>query len=813
MKRPFRILYFEKDNFLAQRVKMALEWEGLQVAISNNEKYCLSLLRQKAVDLLIYATTAIPQNSLNLLHNIESLKLQIPVILAANEADSMLIIEAFKLGCADYVVKDSAALNYINELMSSVFLIREKKQHPEQMAPFPSEHEKLKRTQCIAKIGYWEYYPEQQSVLCSPALAIFFRLGPETVKISFTHFILGIHAADRNFVKGRINYCLLHHQPVGFDFRWLQEQQPPLYFHINVEPELDDTGNVQRVFGVCQENTEQKKLELRLRRAASFLEITRDAVFITNAQHRIISINPAFSQITGLYSEQVLGKKASILNPKKQNKNYFYGIIVSLLKNNFWQGEILLQNHKGRVFPAWQSISAYKNNAGKIVQTISVFRDISEQKAREASIRYQANYDELTQLPNRGLFLDRLRLAIKQATRNKTMLALMLLDLDKFKWVNDTLGHHAGDIMLKETAIKLQQAVRKSDTIARLGGDEFTIILPELEKSTDAKMIAEKIIASFKTPIVIDNNEVYISGSLGIAVYPEDSQNAESLQIHADHAMYAAKEQGRNCYRYYTAALQRMAEQREKLINEIRCAIENNEFTVHFLPIIDASSQTICRAEALLRWQKSDTEIIPASEFIPLAEETGLIRPLGIQVVQEVAKALHRWSKLGLQPIDIFLNKSLAQFSLPDCDSQWLKILEQEQVSPQQITIEITENVFFADVAEYNQCLTNLKHKGIQIALDSFGSGQSSICYLKKHPVDFIKIDRALTHGLFDDPDNALLIETIITLANKLGIRVIAAGVENKQQMEFLKPQCNLLQGFYFSKPLSRQDFENILNP
>ena len=420
--------------------------------------------------------------------------------------------------------------------------------------------------------------------------------------LSYDEFTAKIHLEDLAHVKTQNNICLFSHEQVEYSFRYLTDNNRVTTFHTRITADVGGNGVVNRLHGHLQALSSQQLTDQNLNLKLSFLDNTADAVFITDAKERIISVNGAFTTISGYSEQEILNQRTSILNTEQFDADFFKKVAEQLKNKYFWQGEVLIRHRDGHCVPVWQSISILKDTAGHISQSISVLRDISQQKAYEESIQYQASYDPLTQLPNRTLFLDRLANAIKLTKRNNSKLALMLLDLDKFKWINDNLGHHAGDILLQETAKKLQTVIRNSDTVARLGGDEFSIIVPELEKATDSEIIISKIFESFNNPVVIDQQEVFLSGSIGITIFPDDGKNIDILQKNADSAMYMAKNKGRNSFYYYTHALQQETEKRLKLINDIRSGMLNQEFSLHYQPIIDVVTKKVASAETLLRW-------------------------------------------------------------------------------------------------------------------------------------------------------------------------------------------------------------------
>ena len=800
------ILYLDNNGFFASQVKMQLEWKGYRVTLIKSEQAFLTQIRYQSYDLLIIDFLTPKSNAFSLLGCLkEQYSIFLPTIIVSAETDYRLVSKAIQLGCMDYVQKDSLVKNFVDQLSFSIYQKIDKLQASTTQVKkqqFSPEHLTKKIPNNTVN---WEYF------LLKDVVQWVFPQNSIKSTLSYDEFTSKIHLEDLARVKTQNNICLFSQEPVEYDFRYLSDVNRVTTYHAQIKAEMDSYGVVKRLYGYLQILSTQVLSDQNLRLKLSFLDNTADAVFIADAEKRIISINNAFTTISGYSEQESLKKRTDIINPPLFNNEFFNQVADKLKNNNFWQGEVSIRHRDGHTIPVWQSIYILKDAAGNISQSISVLRDISEQKAYEELIQFQANYDALTQLPNRTLFLDRLTNAVKLTKRNDSRLALMLLDLNKFKWINDTLGHHAGDILLQETANKLKAAVRNSDTVARLGGDEFSIIVPELEKTTDVELIARKIFKEFKQPIIIDQQEVFISGSIGITIFPDDGTDIDTLQKNADSAMYMAKNKGRNSYYYYTRALQHETEKRLKLIDDMRSAMKNQEFSLHYQPIIDVMTHKVASAETLLRWNHPQLGYIPLNDFIPVAEDSGLIREIGNWVIDKVAGNIQRWTALGLPPLQISLNQSVAEYSLSECHVEWLDILKKKQTPPGSITFEISEKVFIKEKNNYLNSIEQLKQQGIQISLDSFGTGYSSLSFLKNFPVDVIKIDRSFIHSMTDDSTNAIFVEMIIILANKLGIKVIATGVENKKQLAFLNNQCRYAQGYYFSKPLPLNEFENFV--
>ncbi len=438
--------------------------------------------------------------------------------------------------------------------------------------------------------------------------------------------------------------------------------------------------------------------------------------------------------------------------------------------------------------------------------------DLEERKRVELSMRHMAHHDALTGLPNRTLFRDRLTHAMAQADRYHQKLAVLFLDLDRFKAINDTLGHNVGDQLLKIAAERLRSCVRDCDTVARLGGDEFTIIVDDIMEVQDAAVVAQKILDTLSQPYNLHGHEVFISVSVGITLYPTDDESADNLLRNADSAMYRAKEYGRNNYQFYVADMNVKARARLMLESSLRRALDRGEFTLYYQPRVDLFSGRVIGAEALLRWRHPEIGLVPPAEFIPILEETGMIIPVGDWVLRQASKQNRAWQDMGLPPIRMAVNLSVRQFIQKDLAESVLRVLEQVGLAPEYMELEITEDLLL----EHNQTniitLTKLRNQGIHISIDDFGTGYSSLSYLKRLPIDTLKIDQSFVRDIDTDPDNKAIASAIIAMAGSLHLNVLAEGVETDEQLAFLRAQgCNEIQGFSFSHPLPADEFERLL--
>ena len=571
-------------------------------------------------------------------------------------------------------------------------------------------------------------------------------------------------------------------------------------------------GQRDGIVGILLDVTQLKNAQDQLRLAAKVFENSREAIVITDAENRIVSINRSFSDITGYESNEVIGRTPSILNSGEHGREFFAALWSALKKDGYWQGEIWNRRKNGELYPEWLAISTVADEQGHILHHIGIFSDITERKMADERIRFLAQHDALTGLPNRLLLEDRLRQAIASAQRQGERVAVIFVDLDHFKTINDSLGHHMGDRLLKEVAVRLTACVRASDTVSRQGGDEFVIVLAQVTDPDDVAQVAKKVLAGVGQPYAIEGLELHTTPSVGIALYPDDGSDTATLIKNADAAMYHAKDRGRNNYQYFTQALNSRAFERLSLENSLRRALERNEFLLHYQPQFNLESGAVIGAEALIRWQHPDYGLMPPNKFIPVAEDSGLIIPLGEWVLREVCRQNRAWQETGLPPIPVAANLSALQFRQENLVESIGRILRESGLAPHLLELELTESAIMKSGEATVETLRQLKGMGLRLSIDDFGTGYSSLGYLKRFPIDKLKIDRSFVRDITTDPDDAAITRAVVGMAQSLRLQVIAEGVETVEQADFLRAEgCHEIQGYLYSKPLGAAEFETFL--
>lgn len=549
-----------------------------------------------------------------------------------------------------------------------------------------------------------------------------------------------------------------------------------------------------------------------LRLAEKVFETTFEGIMVTDAQLAIKSINPAFTKITGYELHEVLGKKPGVLSSGRHDPEYYRKMQLELANKGCWQGEIWNRRKNGEIYPEWLSISVVKNKEGEVTNYVAIFSDITERKAAEDHVRHLAHHDGLTNLPNRMLLMERLSHALAHAHRHGQRVAVMFLDLDRFKNINDTLGHTVGDQLLKSVAERLTECVREDDTVARLGGDEFVIILEEVCSIQDVAGVAQKLVHALEQPVMLERQEVFATTSIGISVYPDDGDNADTLIKHADTAMYRAKEGGRNNCQFYTADMNECALERLTMENSLRHALERSEFLLYYQPQVDLRTLSITGMEALLRWQHPDFGLVAPARFIPIAEETGLIVPIGEWALRAACFQNKAWQDAGMPRLHVAVNLSARQFKQPNLVNVVRQVLADSGLEPRYLELEITESIAMEHAEETIARLNELKAMGVTISMDDFGTGHSALSYLKRFPIDTLKIDRSFVQDVLLDSQDSAIAAAITTMARSLKMKVVTEGVETLEQVGFLREHDrDEVQGYYFSHPLPADAFADLL--
>lgn len=557
--------------------------------------------------------------------------------------------------------------------------------------------------------------------------------------------------------------------------------------------------------------TERSKSEGEQKISAAVFKYASEAIMITDANNKIETVNPAFCHISGFSAEEVLGKSPNILNSGKHDSHFYQKMWQSLEQENSWQGEIWNKRKNGEIYPEFLAISVVRDQDKKPLQYISLFSDITKHKKYEEDIWLQANYDSLTGLPNRDLCIERLHNKLNGELEGSRDVALLFIDLDRFKFVNDTWGHSSGDDLLKLAAIRLRNCIREKDTVARFGGDEFVVLLVGLSNRFAIERIVKSILTSLSMPFhLTESNEAVVSASIGVTVGPEDGNSVELLLKNADTAMYQAKAAGRNTYQFFTKSMNEAVSRRMHIEQSLRQAIKQREFVLHYQPVVSLSNGEIIGAEALIRWQHPSKGLIYPDSFIEVAEEAGLIEPIGQWVIEQACADLKHWKNLGLA-LQVAVNVSsrqCKQTSKTPIKDIIKEALKDNDISPSNLKVEITESLLMDNSQEMMTTLQDIRDLGVAIYMDDFGTGYSSLSYLKHFPIDVMKIDRSFIAGSIDDKTDASLVEAVVLIGHSLSLKLVGEGIETKQHYDYLRSLgCDYGQGYFISKPIISSEF------
>jgi len=583
-------------------------------------------------------------------------------------------------------------------------------------------------------------------------------------------------------------------------------------YQSNYSPILNEKGEVSSVIGVANDITRSVQAETQMLIISAALEQTTDVVMVTKADGAIEYVNPAFEAITGYSQDEVIGQSPRFLKSGKQEQEFYQGMWETLLKGENFSDVFINKRKDGSNYYEEKTITPVQTQGDEITHFISTGRDISERMRTQERLHYMAHHDALTKLPNRTLFLDRLRQAMARAHWHNRLIAVIFMDLDSFKDVNDSLGHNLGDMLLVQVTQRLSNSVRTGDTVARFGGDEFAILLDDVASEKDVAQLAKKILDTMAPAFMIQNHEVLTTASIGVSIFPADGDDPETLLRNADVAMYRAKHLGRNNYQFFSNEMSARAFERLTMENSLRHALKRGEFFLDYQPQIDSRTGDMTGVEALLRWQHPDLGVVSPGDFVPILEETGLIVGVGGWALKAACQQGVEWHQQGYDSLKICVNLSSRQFNDPDFIQSFQNIITETGIKPERLELELTESMLMRNASKTISALNTLSHIGVQIAVDDFGTGYSSLNYLRRFPITTLKIDRSFVQDVLDDTDDAAITSAIIVMAQSLNLNVVAEGVESEDQLNFLKERhCYEIQGHYYSGPVGVSELGDML--
>ncbi|MDO9239272.1 MAG: EAL domain-containing protein [Methylicorpusculum sp.] len=674
------------------------------------------------------------------------------------------------------------------------------------------ENEKLlSESQRIAQIGSWRIALPSHNVTWSDETYRIFQTTQDRFEQTLEAFTQRIHPQDREVLQAWLKDLVENGTADSHLFKILLSESNERILEMHGELKCDANGMPIAINGTVQDITERLQAEQQLRLNAQVFEFSREGIIITDAQNKIVAINPAYSEISGYSFQEALGKNPRLVSSGKQDKAFYKDMWQQILNQGHWQGEVINRRKNGSLYPQRLSISVIRDQSGRISHHIGILNDLSEHKAAEERIQFLSNFDPLTHLPNRDLLRDRTQLALAAAQRADSSFALMYLDVDRFKIVNDSMGPSIGDQLLKELANRLIEHLHPDDTVCRQGGDEFIFLLPNTD-AEGAAHVAQKMLELIAQPFTLEGQRMTLTASIGIAQYPQDGNELEQLAQSADAALFRAKQNGRNNFQFFTRQLHQQAHEMLQVENELRQALERNELILYYQPQIDAKTSKIIGVEALIRWQHPQKGMVPPGRFIPIAEESGLIVDIGDWVLHTAIQQNVTWQNEGLNIVPVAVNLSVAQFRQDRLYRMIAQYLREYKLDPALLELEMTEGIAMENTEQTISTLNQLHALGVKLAIDDFGTGYSSLSYLKRFQIDKLKIDQSFVRDLGRDTEDAAIVTAIIGMAKGLGFKTIAEGVETQDQLDFLREkQCDEIQGYFFSKPVPPEKFAELL--
>ncbi len=670
---------------------------------------------------------------------------------------------------------------------------------------------RFRHAERVAQVGSWELDHASGAMSWSAEMFHLFGRDPQA-GASDAALQAAIVPEHQALVAEARAYALQERQPCDVEFRIRGadgSEGGERWVHLRATSFHDADGRPERSVGSVQDITARRRAEHEMRLAASVFENSLNAILITDANGRIRKVNRAFTAITGYGAAEVIGRTPAMLKSGQHPREFYDDLWATLAKASRWEGELLNRCKDGRAISVWESIIAVRDPGGAVDYYIGIFSDISEQKASAQRIHQLAYFDVLTGLPNRALLLDRCELALARSARAVQRMAVMFLDLDRFKHINDSLGHPVGDALLQAVARRLRETLREPDTIARLGGDEFVVLLESIGTPADAEVVARRIVDAFREPFRLDGHTLSVGTTVGVSLYPDHGHDVTSLFKYADLALYRAKESGRGDYRFFEARFTEAAEHRMRLESELRMALERGQLQLHYQPVFRLRDGQLAGCEALLRWQHPELGSVSPAQFIPVAEDSGLIVPIGAWVLQQACGQARQWMEAGLALGHMAVNLSGVQIRRDDLASSVQAALASSGLAPERLELEISEAYVMRHAERDLRQLQQLRELGVSLAVDDFGTGQSSLAHLRRLPVGKLKVDRSFMADVDGDEAGATVTRAVIGLGHGLGLTVVAEGVETEAQERFLRAQgCDLVQGFRYARPLPPAAFE-----
>jgi diguanylate cyclase (GGDEF)-like protein/PAS domain S-box-containing protein len=757
----------------------------------------LAILADNAVDVILLDLSLPDSFGLDTLARLRAAVPLIPVVVLTGTKDEGLALDALRQGAQDYMVKGSGDGELVRR---SIRYAIERSRADQELRGSEAQ---FRAVFSNAGIGVVLVDPIGNVIEANRTFSATMGYSETDLKamnvaaISHSEDLHRCTAMMEEMAAGKRDSYQLQQRFLAKDGRVVWVRQ-------NVTAVRDGVaGTMQYAVAMVEDVTERKRLEDHMRLAATVFENTGEGLFITDAERHIIHVNRAFTDITGYNPDDVLGQDPHVLSSGRHGPDFYARMWHSLETTGRWQGEIWDRRKSGEMFAGWQNIAAVRGADGETSNFVAVISDITSRKQVEERLSYAANHDPLTRLPNRTLFHERLSRALARSHRNQDSVALLFIDLDHFKQVNDTLGHLAGDLLLQKVAERIGNSIRQGDTVARLAGDEFTVILEEVQDPRDAAIVSHKILRVLAEPFDLNGQTANISSSIGVAVYPMDGGDSQTLIKLADAAMYRAKKLGRNGCQFHSEAVNALAFERLVLEESLRGALDRGEFSLHYQPVFAINTGKVVAVEALLRWHHPEVGMVIPAQFLTLAEETGLVLPIGRWAMETACRQVREWHDMGFRELELGFNLSIRELRHPEIIETVAEALEITGLAPHKLILEVPESSITDKGGEPGGIFPRLASLGVHLLVDEFGAGYSSFTFLRRLPANALKISQAFVRNITTGTEDSEIVTAIVAVARGLHMSVAAAGVENDEQLHLLRDfGCDRVQGFLFARPM-----------
>ncbi|PTS84943.1 GGDEF domain-containing protein [Pseudomonas sp. HMWF032] len=682
-----------------------------------------------------------------------------------------------------------------------VILRTHHRQHQRSREALQHSEKRLQQALDAAQDGLWDWDLQSHQLYFSPGYAAL--LGSPS-EIDQPQWLEHLHPHDREAFERTLQQRLEASNPVPYEINYRLRQADNSYRWIQFRGRLlfNPSGHAERLIGTACDITQRRRDEDSLRQAAAVFDATQEGVLVTDAEQRIVHCNPAFTRITGYEQAEILGQSPSLLKSGRHDKGFYDNLWHTLQQRGSWSGEVWNRRKNGEIYPQWQCIRVIHDEQGEISHYVAVFSDISALKRSQRELDYLAHHDPLSNLPNRLLFTERVEHALERDRSDQHTGAVLLIDLDHFKHINESLGHNIGDLLLKAVGERLGEQLGKRMTLARLGGDEFGLLYEQCQSAEQAAVMAQRLQSCLATGFEVADHELFVTASIGICLYPEDAQDVAQVLRNADSALFKAKSGGRESYAFYSQELTAHAHQRVELASALRHALDSQELRVYYQPLLCLHSQQLIGVEALVRWEHPQRGLVGPGEFIPIAEETGLISAIDAWVLQQSCRQMVAWQAAGINLQFVAVNISSRLFSRGELDLRVAEVLSDSGLPAACLELEVTESAVMDDPDTALRLLERLRNLGVRLAIDDFGTGYSSLARLKRLPVHKLKLDQSFVAGLPDDQDDIAITRAVIALGHSMGLKILAEGIERVEQLELLRQLgCDHGQGYHFGRP------------